>query len=97
MLLLVEWALVLGAGGALLGWFVGQRVGGADTTRSETVAYGALVGLVAGAGIDIVLLQDVMDSHSSTATIGVLVLPIPLATNIGTGILSALAGHARRP
>lgn len=95
MLLVIEWALVLGVGGALLGWLVGRYVGGGDTTRSEAVAYGALAGLVAGLGIDVVLLQEVMDSHSSTAALGVIVLPLPLATNIATGILAALAGRAQ--
>ena len=81
------------AAGAVLGWNLRRR----DRRWITAFWWGVLAGLVAGFVLSVVIVHDVQTSTSSTAALGMLLVPIPPLTNaIGGAVGAALAHGLRR-
>jgi hypothetical protein len=80
-------AWFLGAVGFLLGAVVGARSHG--SVRRAFVS-GALLGVVAGVLLSLEGIREVADSRSSTAAIGLLLVPFPPITNCVAGGVAAV-------
>lgn len=83
-----------GVAGALLGWIWKRR------GRRWITAFwwGVRVGLAAGVVLSLVIIHDVQTSTSSTAALGMLLVPVPPLSNaIGGAAGAALVAASRRP
>ena len=81
MLVDLELAWLLGAPGLLFGAWAGRRMGRAGATAGRVAATAAIGGLVCGAAFVPIMVHEVLGSTSSTAAIGLIVLPVPLLAN----------------
>src|SRR6516162_7398941 len=90
MVIDLELAWFLGAAGLLIGAPVGFVLGRGRVGLTVSIVVAVGVGVVAGIGVDLILIHDVLSSDSSTAAVGLIALPIPLILNPAGALLSAL-------
>lgn len=82
--LAVAW--FLGAPGLILGTGAGTAIGRSSRGAGAAVSAGLLIGLVAGVVLDLIIVHDVETSTSSTAAIGLILVPVPPLTNVATAV-----------
>jgi hypothetical protein len=75
-----------GGSGLVLGTLAGWRLGRARATAGPATWAGAVIGLACGIGLDLPMFHDITTSRSSTAAIGVLLMPFPPLTNMATAL-----------
>jgi hypothetical protein len=80
-------AWFLGAVGLLVGAVVGARSHGSVL---RAFMFGGLLGAVAGGVLSLEFIREVADSTSSTASIGLLLVPFPPITNGVAGGIAAV-------
>jgi hypothetical protein len=92
MLTDLELIWFFGGPGLVLGALAGWRLGRARATAGLPMWAGGLIGLACGIGLDLLMFHDITTSRSSTAGIGILLMPFPPLTNTVAAIAGALAG-----
>ncbi len=90
MLIDLELIWFFGGPGLVLGALTGWRLGRARATAGLATWAGATIGLACGGGLDVIMWHDITTSRSSTAAIGILLLPFPPLTNIATALAATL-------
>ncbi len=96
--LVLEIAGFVGGAGVLVGYPAGRMAVAAQAGMAMAVLIGAGFGLLVGSLFALEIVREVESSDSSTAAIGLLLLPIPLFANLVTGAVIAMVvtGNARR-
>ncbi len=89
----IAYAWFCGLAGLVLGVIVGMR-----TERTTVAAFvtGLLLGVAAGGVLSLEIIREVAASSSSTAGIGMLLVPFPPITNAIGGIAGAVLVRAWR-
>ena len=82
----LEIAWFLGAPGLILGAIAGTMIGRSSRGAGAAVSAGVLIGLAAGILLDLIIVHDVETSTSSTAAIGLLLVPFPPLMNVATAV-----------
>jgi len=90
MLTDLELIWFFGGPGLVLGAVAGWRLGRARATALVSMQAGGLIGLACGIGLDLLMIHDITTSRSSTAGIGMLLLPFPPLTNIAGALAATL-------
>ena len=93
MLNLLFLAAFLGAPGLILGAAAGWRLERAGRSLPLAILTGFGIGLCCGAGVAVQIVRDVESSRSSTAVLGLILVPLGFITNCTTGTLSALVAN----
>ena len=86
-------ALMFGIPGLVSGVSAGHLLGRAGESRVAALGYGLLAGLACGLVGAMLIIESVTTSSSSTAGVGLIILPIPLLSNMMFGLVGCLVGH----
>jgi uncharacterized membrane protein YeaQ/YmgE (transglycosylase-associated protein family) len=90
----LQLAWFFGLPALILGVAAGRIAKRSGRSQGLAVLIGFGIGLFCGAGVAVLIVRDVESSTSSTAALGLLLVPLGFITNSTTGIVAALVGHS---
>jgi hypothetical protein len=88
----VEILLLLGVGGLACGLLAGAVVERTGVAFGFALAIGVACGLLCSLSVDVVIASDVRPGESSTAGLGVVVLPFVVLFSVVTNVVAAFGG-----